>query len=101
MNRIAVLLFAITLSFAFIVPTSGAPAAPPQPSQTLVIDRIEEGIAALCTEGGNCYLLPVSLLGGSPEAGMPVVLGPAVPQGQPSDRLNRLALKLGDLLDDM
>lgn len=100
-NRMITMVFAAMMPLAFFVPFSGVPAAASASGQVFVVDRIEEGIAALCSEDGMCYFLPEAVLGQPLEAGSPVALGAALVQNQQQERRARLQLKVGDLLDDM
>ena len=100
-NRMITMVFAAMMPLAFFVPLSGAPADAAASGQVFIIDRIEEGIAALCSEDGMCYFVPEAVLGQPLEAGSPVALGAALVQNQNQERRARLELKVGDLLDDM
>ena len=101
MNRMIIRVFAVLLPLAFFIPLSGGNMAAAPAGQAFTVDRIEEGIAALCSEGGMCYFIPEAALGHPLDVGSSVLLGASPAQSTASERRVRLELKVGDLLDDM
>lgn len=100
MNRIVVTLAAL-MAFIFILQLPCVRSAASSSGQVFTVDRIEEGIAALCAEDGLCFFVPEYVLGQGFEAGSSLVLGSSFTQNPASERRLRVELKVGDLLDDM
>lgn len=100
-NRIIIALFAVLLCLAFFIPRTSVSSSAAPSGQVFTVDRVEEGIAALCSEDGLCFFIPEAALGQASQAGTSVILGAASAQSPASERHARLELKVGDLLDDM
>lgn len=101
MSRLAAIVFAALLPLAFFVPLSRGYTTAVPSGQPFTIDRVEEGIAALCSEDGRCYFIPEASLGLPIDSGDCILLTASPFQDQASERRTRLELKSGDLLDDM
>jgi len=101
MRRFSLVIFAILLPLAFFMPLSQGSTAPAPSGLSFTIDRIEEGIATICSEDGRSYFIPEAALGQPLDAGACILLAASPAQSLASERRARLELKAGDLLDDM
>ena len=101
MRRFPFMILAILLPLAFFIPLSHGNTAPAPSGLSFMIDRVEEGIASICSEDGRSFFIPEAALGQPLDAGACVLLDASPAQSLASERLTRLELKAGDLLDDM